>query len=1656
MGTQGTGRKRIPNRERLTAEDDALNQIAREAEARLAAKRAARAEAREIRMKELERQQKEIYQVQKKYYGLDNKWGDIEQWMEDSERYSRHSRRNTSISDDEERMSVGSRGSLRSDLDPAGAYGGASAGGSTLSLKKSKKKKKKHSKASNGFEDGYSAISSRSSRLSDESKVSRSSRLELQMGNYSSSDLYSTNSLPSARLQSSTQNGSRPSLLYSDAPHSRSLRGSVYEDSPYSSARRVSGSSSRAPSEYSGFLGSNSRASSRASSARASPVDDSGPVAGFLRGAAGGSSSVLRSFSDVTIPDLPDTGPAEARRDESATYRGVDAIACGLFKLLLLILVEERPDRDFLEKGSRTASTLSAATLASLGGTSSRRGSGDTSLSVDTEASIREIKEIHELKDQIQDVEAKYLQTLKEAKDSLAEVEEKYRKTMVSNAQLDNEKSNLMYQVDTLKDSLMELEEQLSETRREYEDKAKEFERERHAHSVLQFQFNEIKETLKQSEELLTEIRQLRLKQDGYVREISDLQETVDWKDKKIGALERQKEYADAIRNERDELRDEVVQLKDVLKKHGIVLGADLTTNGEAGEGVIDGLANADSATRLPQDPQIPHVGGDSMLGKAKKAQLGSRDGEEVDSEGGLEKAESPTVQPQKQQQEQTEDCDSEAMQDHQNADNLSSQYYNSHAQISNTEDLEKAQSDLTKGGNEVAQVNVEQSNNACPQGTAESETGPSVLRHAEVKVVITGAEEEITGEGENLGNGTDNGSASEGLGGEERVVENYVKGRCVSEANGKERSKDGAEYESLDSVQGTEASDEGFENTDVCGGGSVGKEEMLEEGTEGGTLEIHRNDIEDTAESQETKSLSPEGEGACLDELRDREGAEKVLASVEGARSHMDGDMKDGEDEEKGSSLAEKDPGTPESPSFEQGPESITVDSKEKDSQQNVEAQSDSLLTTAQPQPQTGPHSQQEAEDPPSQTATKPPQPERGGASGKKKKKKKKSKQKQKGGAQDGGSKPHDKPENEDREAQEKNANGMGELAEQARVSSKDSLTVEKWEKSEASTLAETMEDDTTTEKDDKPRGTEEAQILAKTEEVQTLEGCPESIASVAKNKGFEKEKGLLSGCVSLLEMSKDTEEERKDQSSEIREAGLVNTDSTQQQGLEEMVKDADRNEGCPQEIQSTQKDVHSRLSAETEEHGGMLTEKEESKDIDSCEEADSLMQAEPAVPPVDPTEKKLFMGDSGRPEREDTESVAISKEEATVEAPPEGSVEQGEDPIIGRQGVPEDGNDLGEEHFDIAGGQGTSRAETDCQDPERESEDQCQAEGIADQDPSKKEQEDTVEQNPESPPQKAADREEEDEDEEGESFEFEEDLEASADLPSAGGTHEDEGSEEIPREGGGKQEDDGKAEPQAEANQDRPQENVESHLPKAGEAEYKWDEGSVIREELGTAQGDQAQNQSQPEGVVEEGEEAITTVAPAERHATQRAGSQGMEEGVPQNSEQSGRRDSSKSNKKGKEIRLRKLVDERETLVEQVKKLKTQLEQRQKNGTEEGVSPEGDVLENGTDPQFLDVQRDSNRQVSDLKFKLVKSEQEVTALEQNVIRLEGQVSRYKSASENAEKVEDELKAEKRKLQRELRSALDKTDELEASNSHLIKRLEKMKANRSALLSQQ
>ncbi|XP_038194240.1 leucine-rich repeat flightless-interacting protein 1 isoform X2 [Arvicola amphibius] len=221
--------------------------------------------------------------------------------------------------------------------------------------------------------------------------------------------------------------------------------------------------------------------------------------------------------------------------------------------------VEERPDKDFLEKGSRNMPSLSAATLASLGGTSSRRGSGDTSISVDTEASIREIK------------------------DSLAEVEEKYKKAMVSNAQLDNEKTNFMYQVDTLKDTLLELEEQLAESQRLYEEKNKEFEREKHAHSILQFQFAEVKEALRQREEM--------------------------------------------------------------LEKHGIILNSEIATNGETSDSLND--VGYQGPTKMPKEElNALKSAGEGTLGKAKEVEVKKEIVENVGKGGALQNTEQEQPRP--------------------------------------------------------------------------------------------------------------------------------------------------------------------------------------------------------------------------------------------------------------------------------------------------------------------------------------------------------------------------------------------------------------------------------------------------------------------------------------------------------------------------------------------------------------------------------------------------------------------------------------------------------------------------------------------------------------------------------------------------------------------------------------------------------------------------------------------------------------------------------------------------------------------------------------------------------------------------------------------------------------------------------------------------
>ncbi|XP_031679181.1 leucine-rich repeat flightless-interacting protein 2 isoform X7 [Oncorhynchus kisutch] len=530
MGTPG--RKRAPIKDRFSAEDEALSSIAREAEARLAAKRVARAEARDIRMRELERQQKELSSRHSSSSSRKS-WGSIHQWMADTEK-ARHSGTSTRSSShhrrDDDVMSVRSTGSYRStsslrDLGSS-SYKSLASTSHRRDLVSDGLSNSSALKSSSSVKGSSSLKSSRSTSsvyndLHKKAPVSSSSRKGLLTGlyhdqrNYSS--LKNTSKLPPPTT--STYQPRAPSVASTAGSGSGLTRSyslaSINDDGLYGS---YTGSQLHTPSEYSWC------------STRSSPVnssdDDTASTVSQERYSRGRRDSVSSDFSDIS----------ESAADYFSRSNRRGSVVSDLDDLCIpddLDALDEKCDKTFVDysrPSSRcTTPGLSPATLASLGGTSSRRGSADTGSIVDPDTSLSELRE------------------------SLSEVEEKYKKAMVSNAQLDNDKTNLVYNVDTLKDVIEEMEEQMAEMRRETEDKSKELERQKHTCTVLQHKQVELKEGIRQRDEL-------------------------------IEALERQKEYFDCIRNERDELRDELADIKAKAKtgeKHGLVIIPEGMPNGD-------------------------------------------------------------------------------------------------------------------------------------------------------------------------------------------------------------------------------------------------------------------------------------------------------------------------------------------------------------------------------------------------------------------------------------------------------------------------------------------------------------------------------------------------------------------------------------------------------------------------------------------------------------------------------------------------------------------------------------------------------------------------------------------------------------------------------------------------------------------------------------------------------------------------------------------------------------------------------------------------------------------------------------------------------------------------------------------------------------------
>ncbi|XP_027443368.1 leucine-rich repeat flightless-interacting protein 2 isoform X6 [Zalophus californianus] len=475
MGTPGSGRKRTPVKDRFSAEDEALSNIAREAEARLAAKRAARAEARDIRMRELERQQKEH-----SHYSFDRKWGQIQKWLEDSERarYSSHHRPYLGVEDALSIRSLGSHRNPSKDITGTHWSRASTPKRKDIMYDALKDKSSRLSSLNHSYSHSYGM-----KRRSSGSHKDPLSGLYFDQRNYSSlrhskpTSAYYTRSSSLCSDPLATSKSTRASSTANSGLLRSTSLVSLYDGGLYKPY------GSRTPSEYSYY-------SSRTSSARSSPVftdDDTASIASSRRASRGQRDSVV-STADYF---------SRSNRRGSVVSEVDDVSIPDLTSL------DEKSDKQYAENYTRPSSRNSASATTPLSGNSSRRGSGDTSSLVDPDTSLSELRDIYDLKDQIQDVEGRYMQGLKELKESLSEVEEKYKKAMVSNAQLDNEKNNLIYQVDTLKDVIEEQEEQMAEFYRENEEKSKELERQKHMCSVLQHKMDELKEGLRQRDELI-------------------------------------------------------------------------------------------------------------------------------------------------------------------------------------------------------------------------------------------------------------------------------------------------------------------------------------------------------------------------------------------------------------------------------------------------------------------------------------------------------------------------------------------------------------------------------------------------------------------------------------------------------------------------------------------------------------------------------------------------------------------------------------------------------------------------------------------------------------------------------------------------------------------------------------------------------------------------------------------------------------------------------------------------------------------------------------------------------------------------------------------------------------------------------------------------
>uniref|UniRef100_A0A915CFB9 Leucine-rich repeat flightless-interacting protein 2 n=1 Tax=Parascaris univalens TaxID=6257 RepID=A0A915CFB9_PARUN len=135
----------------------------------------------------------------------------------------------------------------------------------------------------------------------------------------------------------------------------------------------------------------------------------------------------------------------------------------------------------------------------------------------------------------------------------------------------------------------------------------------------------------------------------------------------------------------------------------------------------------------------------------------------------------------------------------------------------------------------------------------------------------------------------------------------------------------------------------------------------------------------------------------------------------------------------------------------------------------------------------------------------------------------------------------------------------------------------------------------------------------------------------------------------------------------------------------------------------------------------------------------------------------------------------------------------------------------------------------------------------------------------------------------------------------------------------------------------------------------------------------------------------------------------------------------------------KVKKLVDMNKKMRQQVEEAEHSLYARRTARNEHLTSTHNGSLSD-------DLQKDAAKQLAEIKFKLQESERENTNYQGNLIRIEGQLKRFKASAEQAEKELTELKSQNRQLKKDLREKENALDEAKETNRHLQNRLEKLR----------